>query len=515
MDLQTLKVPLIADISKFMKSIDTASSKASGLTNQFSKVGGAVVKGGLIAGAATIGIAGAAIVSFTKDAIPLEGVRNAFNGMTDDMEGGSAKILSAMKKGSNGMVSQADLMETYNNAALGVSTTFANELPDAMGYLSKIALATGQDVNKMQADYVTGIARMSPKILDNMGIQVDMNKANEDYAKLVGKTVGALTAEEKQMALNNQVLDLFEQKTKDMPDATGTAIEAQAQFTASLQDTKDMIGTAFLPAIEKIQIMFGDLLSDPAVQQRIEDITTAIANFAIKVVEKIPEIIAWFEKLPEWFEANRPIIIGVLAVLGIAVMAFAITSAYAGIMAIIPWLPFIAVFFLIAAAVAFVVAVIEDDFGGIRTWLVGAIEDIVNWFQKLWEKLKKVADYIKTKVVGAFNGVKKAIQWVIDKVESLIGWFKKIKIPTQFLGHSPSPFEMSLRGINEQLDLAGKKLLPKYSAELNMASKMSFDKDNINANNDKLISAIKENKELFDYDKLARVFRDVVLREMV
>jgi len=157
----------------------------------------------------------------------------------------------------------------------------------------------------------------------------------------------------------------------------------------------------------------------------------------------------------------------------------------------------------------------KNDFGGVKTWLTAAIGNIISWFKKLWTNIKRVADFIGGRLVSAFNRIKNAIGRVISKIRSLISWFSQLSIPSWLTPGSPTPLELGLKGINKQLDLAGRSILPKYAAELDMATNMSFNQENDNSNNDKMIAAIRDNKESFDYDKLARVFRDVVLREMV
>src|SRR5690606_6568022 len=53
---------------------------------------------------------------------------------------------------------------------------------------------------------VRGIGRLSPKILDNLGIIVDADVTYAEYAKSIGKAANELTEVEKRQALVNAVI---------------------------------------------------------------------------------------------------------------------------------------------------------------------------------------------------------------------------------------------------------------------------------------------------------------------
>jgi len=65
---------------------------------------------------------------------------------------------------------------------------------------------------------VTGIGRLSPMILDNLGIVMDAKGTYEAYAQSLGKSADALTDVEKRQALVNRVLQ----------EATGAPVELDA-----------------------------------------------------------------------------------------------------------------------------------------------------------------------------------------------------------------------------------------------------------------------------------------------
>jgi len=223
-----------------------------------SRVGGALSKGLLVAGSAavaTIGAIGGAALKAAFDAMPLEGIRGAFQGITQD----SGETMAALRAGSLGMITDAALMEKYNLAASLVGKTFADDLPEAMQYLSKVSAATGQDMDYMMSSLVTGIGRLSPMILDNLAIQVDLVAANEDYAKSMGITTAEMTKEQEQAALMIQVMDKLKANTASMPDVLGSATQTWASFRTMLANTKDTIGLALLPGLSSLLGTLGSL----------------------------------------------------------------------------------------------------------------------------------------------------------------------------------------------------------------------------------------------------------------
>jgi hypothetical protein len=65
---------------------------------------------------------------------------------------------------------------------------------------------TGQSITEAFNDITMGVARQSRLILDNLGIIIRVEEANELYAKSLGKTALALTDAEQRQGFMNAVL---------------------------------------------------------------------------------------------------------------------------------------------------------------------------------------------------------------------------------------------------------------------------------------------------------------------
>jgi hypothetical protein len=278
---------LDGDLSRAHGTVGSAMGKMTRLAGKgFALMGTAAVAGIGVATAATAGLA-ATLGKLAIDAAPVEGIASAFDGLAESAGYGSDKMLKALQRGSAGMVSQRDLMLSFNKAAQLVSTDFATQLPEAMGYLSKVSASTGQNMDYLMNSLVTGIGRVSPMILDNLGIQVSLADATKRAAQMYGVQEDALTKAQQQAGLMAVVMERLEANTAAMPDTTETAAAKMAQLRARVQDVKDEIGLAFLPTLNVLLGVVGDL-SDrflPPLLGIIEELGPKIAAGAEAVAE--------------------------------------------------------------------------------------------------------------------------------------------------------------------------------------------------------------------------------------
>src|SRR3989304_7451662 len=139
----------------------------SGIVGQTAKIGLAM-QGLKTVIDSTVG----SLSDMAREAATSVNVQAAFAGKVKESGKSMDEMLAALQKGSAGMISNTDLMKSYNTAAQLVGTTFANQLPDAMQYLTKVAAATGQDMSYMMDSMVRGVGRPSPRIPDNLAFQV-------------------------------------------------------------------------------------------------------------------------------------------------------------------------------------------------------------------------------------------------------------------------------------------------------------------------------------------------------
>lgn len=287
-----------------------ATTIKSGLSSAFSSVGpmaakaGAAIKAGIgiavtavgaavgviAAGAAAIGgaftLITAGAFSLAKSAAPVEGIRNAFHGLASTVEGGSQAMLAALQKASMGMVTNTDLMRQFNLASQLVGVEFASSLPQAFTYLGKVAAATGQDMGFLMNSLTVGIGRLSPMILDNLGVQVDVTQAYADFADANGLVAASLTKTQQQAALTAQVMQKLEENTANIPTTFGSASQVFAAFGTELQNIKDDVGMDLLPTFTSLFQTFQKFLpAIRAIGQGFAGTFAAITNVAKSFVK--------------------------------------------------------------------------------------------------------------------------------------------------------------------------------------------------------------------------------------
>jgi len=231
-------------------SLDQLDGDLSDARGRITSALGGVAAGVAAAGTAILGAGTAAVGALSSMAVaaaPLEGIRNAFAGITGDADA----MLASLREGAQGMTSDADLMLAYNSAAQLVGKTFADQLPDAMGYLGKVSAATGQDMGYMIDSLVKGVGRLSPMILDNLGIQVNMAEAAAAWAETSGAVVGsvldnsaAMQVERDAIKQLEQQFAVAEQRQSEFSESTSESTRMAAQFkidelTADLAEHRD------------------------------------------------------------------------------------------------------------------------------------------------------------------------------------------------------------------------------------------------------------------------------------
>ena len=241
-------------------TVDKLNSKMGGLTGTASKLNG------LFAGALTVASIKMGF-EFAKLGAQAQDVESAFNSMTKNLGVDGNKLVSDLQKVSKGTVRETELMKQSNQAMLLMGKDIASSLPGMMEIARAAAKATGQDVDFMFSSLVTGMGRGSKLMLDNLGIIVDIDKANEKYAKSLGKQASQLTETEKKQAFYNETLEKGRVIVKNVGTDTETAIDNYKQLETTLANLGENIGqiisvtiTPAMKVLERYTASIGSLL---------------------------------------------------------------------------------------------------------------------------------------------------------------------------------------------------------------------------------------------------------------
>lgn len=434
-------VPIRATLDKLDGDMAKARSKIGAsidkIVGNLQTVGGVALSGIGVAGGAIAGVA-AVLSKVTIDSAPVQGIADAFDGLADSAGVGGKAMLKALQEGSAGMVANRDLMQSFNKAASLVSLDFAQQLPDAMKYMGKVSAATGEDMGYLLDSLVTGVGRLSPNILDNLQIQVSLAEATARAAEMFGVEESALDKAQVQAGMMSISLEKLAANTAAMPDATQNAAAKMAQMKATFQNTKDQVGMAFLPVMNSVLGVFGELAEKyaPVLVGAIEKIAPVVAEiagavgdfvlglangespmsaFASLIGELFPpdvatNIMAFVMQLQEFgarlWEVLQPVaefimdnvqLSDVLAGVGVAIATLVIPAIGSMIAAVAP---LIGTFLAVVAVVAALRAAWENDFLGIRTALTEF------WENKAKPAFTELAAWLKEHVPAAIAKLK-------------------------------------------------------------------------------------------------------------
>lgn len=150
-------------------------------------------------------------------------------------------IVLAVQNASLNTISRMDAIQSSGRAmmlGLGADATQLANLMEIAAFRGRV-----MGVNTTQAfnDIVTGIGRKSRLILDNLGIIIDADKAYQDYADSVGKSVDDLDAQAQTQAYLNAVLT---EGNALMQQAGGLAFDSATAYERLRAKIKDLTDAA-------------------------------------------------------------------------------------------------------------------------------------------------------------------------------------------------------------------------------------------------------------------------------
>lgn len=223
------KATSVEEIKKLNKEIAIVLGQLDKLNGKggsggiLAQIGDSFISGlGIGGGIQLAGMAGGAIRGFLEDASRLaaevEGVSRAFNALNQP------DLLDKLRDSTKGTLSDLELMKqavNYNNFGLPVE-----KLASALEFARRRAADTGQSVDYLVNSLVNGIARQSPLILDNLGLNV--KRVRDEFQKTGNFALAAFNIIEEESKKAGEDLDTFAQK--------------QARLNAQIENQQAAIG---------------------------------------------------------------------------------------------------------------------------------------------------------------------------------------------------------------------------------------------------------------------------------
>lgn len=287
---------------KLGSSAQEATKMGGGLSRLLPKLGSTLKSiGGVAFKAVAVGAAAAtaAIVAFTAAISALaargatyRGLAVAFDNITASVGLLSSELLTNLRQAAGGMVSDIDLLRTANLALAGATGEAGKEIGENLPRLMEIARvqarATGQPLDYLFQSLVTGLKRSSPLLIDNTGLVLKVGEANRRYAEKVGKTVDALTSQEKQIALLQATLEAGQHAIDALGNSNETAAEKMARAGATITNIFDTLSIAIQPAFEAVLDLINQVLGGiAAFVQAAAPYIAAIAGFIGELIKGI------------------------------------------------------------------------------------------------------------------------------------------------------------------------------------------------------------------------------------
>jgi len=259
-------------LAKLKKQYKELEGRTKGLEGATGKAGGGLKglgKAAGIAGAAFFG--GKAIISGLTTSIQLaskfQGVSRGFDNLAKSA-GFSGEAFEKFKDATDGTIGSVDLMTQANNAMLLGITDSEDQMAEMFDVAQRLAQGLGKDTAFGIESLVTGLGRQSKLMLDNLGIMIDVNKANDAYAKKLGTTASELTDAQRKQAFVNTAMEEGRKLVEKMGEEQLTMSSSMDQAKAAASDVGIEIGQTLAPAVTTIASGFAGAAASVALYIR-------------------------------------------------------------------------------------------------------------------------------------------------------------------------------------------------------------------------------------------------------
>lgn len=442
------------DASQFHKSVDDVEGKGSSLGRTFSglaAVGGGVLAAGFAtatAGAVILGKELATDIQMAAEAEKIQAQLNAVLESTGGIAGVTADEANELASALASVTTFDDDAIVAGESLLLTFTGIGEEVfPRVTETMLDMSQAMGQDVK-------SSAIQLGKALNDPAAGLTALTRVGVVFTEEQEKMVKEMTAAGDIMGAQTIILDELQKEFGGSAEAAGST--AAGQFTIfknTIDNIRESVGEKLLPILGDLAKMLLEGINRPEVKAFIDNLANSIANWAQIAVQQIPVIIGWFRQAFDWLRANQPIVVGVLAALGVAVLAFGVTVASAAITAMAPLLPVIAIMLAVGAIAYLVYRAWTENWGGIqdkvkavwaqlqpvfntiRTWLATnipiALQALSNyWNNVLLPAIRAVWSFLQTYIIPLFKSVANLVGAVVKLAfTALIGYIQNVVLP--------------------------------------------------------------------------------------
>lgn len=193
-------------------------------------------------------------------------------------------FLTRVRSATRGTTSEVDAVQASLQALrLGIDQA---DLPGLFEIATVRGVEFGRSTGQALDDITRGVGRLSPKILDNLGLNIRLADAYDRYATTIGTTVDALTDLEKKQAV---IAEIFRQ-SKENVEKANEALSETSVLLGRIGAAADDTG----PAVTNLLLRFAEI---PAIQ--------AVLLGWAEIIERINEKLTEGSRIDAAYEAQQ------------------------------------------------------------------------------------------------------------------------------------------------------------------------------------------------------------------
>ncbi len=503
---------LSADPSALNRDLKGAGSKSRGWAKKLGGGLGKLLKVGMLGVGAAV-VAGVALMTkAVSEAADFEEAMSKFEVTFGDMSSGLESSLDDMAGATNRSRVELKTMAGDMGAVLKGMGLGEEVAADMSGQMLQLAVDVGSFTNVPMADVADRMTKALTGEFESMkslGVVINQTRLKQELLNMgVKENVNEVDQATKAQAIMNLMMQSTVDAQGDAERTAGSFTNQMVGLKAGLKDTVTEIGAKLIPVLTPLLAKFGEMAQDvlprlvdmftihvvPIIQTLAGVLSSLVSGDAAGALTKIfgPEVAAtimrivegltkfkarasvvwekmsaalsefWtttgkpiFDQLVAWLQENIPIAIETLTGFWENTLLPAITAV---------WQFFEQNLLPILVAIGDVVG----------ATIVKAFEVLSGlWTEVLLPAAKEIWEYLKEKLGPIFEKLGEQLEPVKQLFEDVAAWLKevaenieKLKLPDFLTGHSPTPLELGLRGINEAMGELARNRLPDLTATL-------------------------------------------------
>lgn len=190
-----------------------------------------------------------AATRFADSATRIETVEHGFKMLSQRIGSDVVPLLEKLRRATKGTVDDMKLMELANRGMALGAVRSAQDMETLVWTARRLGRVLGLDVGFAIDKLTTGLARMSYRLVDDVGLTLRLADAKTRYAQATGKLVSELTAEDIQTAFIQEFMLKASDLMKSMGEDVDFVADKWQRFKATLANFWQDVQRAMLPLI--------------------------------------------------------------------------------------------------------------------------------------------------------------------------------------------------------------------------------------------------------------------------